>query len=70
MTTYHKNNPSTISPHELLTPHFPDLKENHVIIQRTTKLTFNISLPGRDENKTLVKNFGRNIVRKLTCCEA
>ena len=31
----------------------------------TPKLTFNISLVGTDVNKTLVKNLGRNIVRKL-----
>ena len=55
------NNPSTISPDELLTVHFPDLKENQVIIPGTTKLTFNISLA----NRTLVKNLGRNIIRKL-----
>ena len=44
---------------------FPDLKENQVIIPRTTKLTSNISLAGTDANRTLVKNFGRNIIRKL-----
>ena len=59
------NNPSTIGPNELLTVHFPDLKENQVIIPRTTKLTFNISLGGTDVNRTLVKNLGRNIIRKL-----
>ena len=42
------NNPSTIRPDELLTVHFPDLKENQLIIQGTTKLTFNISLAGTD----------------------
>ena len=47
------NNPSTIGPGELLTIRFPDLKENQVIIPGTTKLT------------TLVKNLGRNIIRKL-----
>ena len=36
-----------------------------MIIPGTTKLTFNISLSGTDVNKTLVKNLGRNIVRKL-----
>ena len=36
-----------------------------MIIPRTTKLTFNISLLGTDANKTLVKNLGRNIIRKL-----
>ena len=59
------NNPSTIGPDELLTVRFPDLKENQVIIPRTTKLTFNISLVGTDVNRTLVKNLGRNIIRKL-----
>ena len=59
------NNPSTISPDELLTVRFPDLKENQVIIPSTTKLTFNITLVGTDVNRTLVKNLGRNIIRKL-----
>ena len=59
------NNPSTIGPDELLTVRFPDLKENQVIIPRTTKLTFNISLAGTDPNRTLVGNLGRNIIRKL-----
>ena len=59
------NNPSTIGPDELLTVRFPDLKENQVIIPSTTKLTFNISLAGTDVNRTLVKNLGRNIIRKL-----
>ena len=36
-----------------------------MIIPRTTKLTFNISLSGTDANKTLVKYLGRNIIRKL-----
>ena len=56
------NNPSTIGPDELLTVHFPDLKENQVIIPETTN---NISLPGTDANRTLVGNLGRNIIRKL-----
>ena len=59
------NNPSTIGSDELLTVHFPDLKENQVIIPGTTKLTFNISLSGTDTNRTLVGNLGRNIIRKL-----
>ena len=59
------NNPITIGPDELLTVRFPDLKENQVIIPSTTKLTFNISLAGTDVNRTLVKNLGRNIIRKL-----
>ena len=36
-----------------------------MIITGTTKLTFNISLAGTDVNRTLVKNLGRNIIRKL-----
>ena len=59
------NNPSTIGPDELLTVHFPDLKENQVILPGTTKLTFNITLAGTDVNRTLVGNLGRNIIRKL-----
>ena len=59
------NNPSTIGPDELLTVHFPDLKENQVIIPGTTKLTFNISLSGTDTDRTLVGNLGRNIIRKF-----
>ena len=59
------NNPSTIGPDELLTVHFPDLKENQVIIPSTTKLTFNVTLAGTDVNRTLVGNLGRNIIRKL-----
>ena len=48
-----------------MTVHFPDLKENQVIIPGTTKLTFNISLLGTDVNRTLVGNLRRNIIRKL-----
>ena len=51
-----------IGPDELLTVHFPDLKENQVIIP---KLTFNIFLLGTDANRTLVKHLGSNIIRKL-----
>ena len=59
------NNPSAIGPGESLTVRFPDLKENQVIIPGTTKLTVNIALAGTDVNRTLVKNLGRNIIRKL-----
>ena len=48
-----------------MTVRFPDLKENQVIIPSTTKLTFNISLAGKDVKRTLVGNLGRNIIRKL-----
>ena len=36
-----------------------------MIIPGTTKLTFNITLVGKDVNRTLVGNLGRNIIRKL-----
>ena len=36
-----------------------------MIIPGTPKLTFNITLVGTDVNRTLVKNLGRNIIRKL-----
>ena len=36
-----------------------------MIVPGTTKLIFNISLAGTDANRTLVKNLGRNIIRKL-----
>ena len=58
------NNPSTISPDELLTVRFPDLTENQVIIPSTTKWTFNISLVGTDVNRTIAGNLGRSIIRK------
>ena len=35
-----------------------------MIIPGTTKLTFNRTLAGTDVNRTLVKNLGRNIIRK------
>ena len=41
------------------------MKENQLIVPSTTKLTFNISLAGTDVNRTLVKNLGRSIIRKL-----
>ena len=41
------------------------VKENQVIIPRTTKLTFNISLSSTDKDRTLVQNLGRNIIGKL-----
>ena len=41
------------------------IKENQLIIPSTTKLTFNISLLGTDVNRTLAKNLGRNVIRKL-----
>ena len=36
-----------------------------MIIPGTTQLTFNITLAGTNVNRTLVKNLGRNIIRKL-----
>ena len=36
-----------------------------MIVPGTMELTFNISLSGTDANKTLVKNLGRNAIRKF-----
>ena len=36
-----------------------------MIVPGTTKLTLNIFLSGTDAKRTLVKNLGRNITRKL-----
>ena len=36
-----------------------------MIVPGTKKLTFSISLSGTDGNKTLVRNLGRNVIRKL-----
>ena len=47
---------SKIGLDEFLTVRFPDLKENQVVIPRTTKLIFNISLSGTDTKKLLVIN--------------
>ena len=70
-----------IGPDELLTVCFPYLKENQMIVpgttkltkyiyiylllHGTTKLTCNTFLSGTDANRTLVKNLGRNIIRKF-----
>ena len=54
-----------IGPDELLTIRFPDLKESQLIVPSTTKLTSNISLAGTDPDRTLIKNLGKNIIRKL-----
>ena len=60
------NNPSMIGPDELLTVRFPDLKENQVIIKKTTKLIFNISLSGTDANTWLTVS--NQIVKSLSLC--
>ena len=50
---------------EIKKPSAYSVKENQVIIPRTTKLTFNIFLSGTGKNKTFVKNLARNIIRRL-----
>ena len=58
------NNPSTIRPGELLTVRFPDLKENQVIYSKYHEINFQYLFSGH-RYRTLVGNFGRNIIRKL-----
>ena len=66
-TTVITNNPSTIGQNELLTVRFPNLGSDDVIVPGTTKLSFNIRLKSEnDDNRTIVNNIGRAIVKKIT----
>jgi len=61
------NNPSTIDGNQTLTVRFPNLGTNDVIILGTTRTAFNIVLDGgEDENRTVVNNLGRAIVKKIS----
>ena len=60
------NNPSTIDEKQLLTVRFPNLGEDDVIVPCTTRLAFNIELEATDKNRTIVKNLGRAIVKKIS----
>ena len=61
------NNPSTIGESQLLTVRFPNLGQDDVIVPGSSRLSFIISLKSdSDENRTVVKNIGRAIVKKLS----
>ena len=60
------NNPSTINEKETLTVRFPNLGEDDVIVPYTARLAFTIELDSTDKNRTVVKNLGRSIVKKIS----
>ena len=60
------NNPSTIDENQLLTVRFPNLGPEDLIVPGTARLAFKIDLESdSDENRTIVNNLGRAIVKKI-----
>jgi len=58
------NNPSTIG---AITVRFPNLGTNDGIVPGTARIAFNIVLDGgEDDNRTVVNNLGRAIVKKIS----
>ena len=60
------NNPSTIDQNQQLLIRFPNLGENDVIVPGTARLAFTINLTSTDDNRTVVQNLGRAVVKKTT----
>ena len=60
------NNPSTIDQNQQLLVSFPNLGANDVIVPGTVRLAFTITLVSTDEDRTIVKNIGRAVVKKTT----
>ena len=60
------NNPSTIDQNQQLLVRFPNLGDQDVIVPGTARLAFTISLDSTDDNRTVVQNLGRAVVRKTT----
>ena len=60
------NNPSSIDKNQQLLVRFPNLGKDDVIVPGTARLAFTITLASEDANRTVVKNLGRAIVKKLT----
>ena len=60
------HNPSEIDQAQVLLIRFPNLGSDDIIIPGTANLSFNIELTSTvDQNRTLVSNIGRAIVKKL-----
>ena len=60
------HNPSEIDQAQALLVRFPNLGSDDIIIPGTANLSFNIELSSAvDQNRTLVSNIGRAIVKKL-----
>ena len=60
------NNPSTIDQNQQLLVRFPNLGAQDVIVPGTTRLAFTIALTSTDDERTVVQNLGRAIVKKTT----
>ena len=60
------HNPSTIDENQSLTILFPNLAKNDVIVPGTARLAFTISLTSTDNNRIVVQNLGRALVKKIT----
>ena len=60
------NNPAAIDQNQQLLVRFPNLGSNDVVVPGSARLAFTISLTSTDDNRTLVQNIGRAVVKKLT----
>ena len=60
------NNPAAIDQNQQLLVRFPNLGSNDVVVPGSARLAFTISLTSTDDNRTLVQNIGRDVVKKLT----
>ena len=60
------NNPSSIDQNQQLLVRFPNLGSYDVIVPGTARLAFTISLISTDDNRTVVQNLGRAVVKKTT----
>ena len=60
------NNPSSIDQNQQLLVRFPNLGSYDVIVPGTAHLAFTISLTSTDDNRTVVQNLGRAVVKKTT----
>ncbi len=59
------NNPSTIDQAQQLLVRFPDLGASDLIVPGTARLAFTIKLTSTDDNRKVVQNLGRAIVKKM-----
>ncbi len=59
------NNPSTIDQTQQLLVRFPDLGASDLIVPGTARLAFTIKLTSTDDNRKVVQNLGRAIVKKM-----
>ena len=60
------NNPSSFDQNQQLLVRFPNLGSYDVIVPGTARLAFTISLTSTDDNRTVVQNLGRAVVKKTT----